>query len=51
MLSLNRVRTRSLTSFMRGLVRSMVQRRSRDAMEEILRSTKSALERLHATGD
>jgi len=45
MLSLNRVRTRSLTSFLRGVVRSIVQRRSRDAMEGILRSTKAALER------
>ena len=45
MLSLNRVRTRSLTSFLRGAVRSIVQRRSRDAMEGILRSTKAALER------
>jgi hypothetical protein len=45
MLSLNRVRTRSLTGFMRGIVRSMVQRRSREAMEGILRSMKVALER------
>ena len=45
MLSVNRVRTRSLTSFTRGVVRSIVQRRSRDAMEGILRSTKTALER------
>jgi hypothetical protein len=45
MVSLNRVRTRSLTSFTRGFVRSIVQRRSRDAMEGILRSTKAALER------
>lgn len=45
MLSVNRVRTRSLTSFTRGVVRSIVQRRSRDAMEGILRSTKAALER------
>lgn len=45
MLSVNRVRTRSLTSFTRGIVRSIVQRRSRDAMEGILRSTKAALEK------
>lgn len=45
MLSVNRVRTRSLTSFMRGVVRLIVQRRSRDAMEGILLSTKAALER------
>jgi hypothetical protein len=44
MLSVNRVRTRSLTSLMRGVVRTIVQRRSRDAMEGILKSTKSALE-------
>lgn len=45
MLSVNRVRTRSLTSFTRGVVRAIVQRRSREAMEGILRSTKAALER------
>ena len=45
MLSVNRVRTRSLTSFTRSIVRAMVQRRSRDAMEGILRSTKAELER------
>jgi hypothetical protein len=44
MLSVNRVRTRSLTGFMRGIVRTIVQRRSRDAMEGILRSMKRALE-------
>src|SRR3954469_12462686 len=44
MVSMNRVRTRSLTSFTRTLVRSIVQRRSRDAMEGILRSTKAAIE-------
>jgi len=44
MLSVNRVRTRSLTSFLRGMVRMVVQRRSRDAMDGILRSTKSGLE-------
>jgi hypothetical protein len=45
MVSMNRVRTRSLTSFARTLVRSIVQRRSRDAMEGILRSTKEAIEK------
>ncbi|MBW8712515.1 MAG: hypothetical protein JF632_00350 [Acidobacteria bacterium] len=45
MVSMNRVRTRSLMSFTRTLVRSIVQRRSRDAMEGILRSTKTALEK------
>jgi hypothetical protein len=45
MLSVNRVRTRSLTGFMRSVVRSIVQRRSREAMEGILRSMKIALER------
>jgi hypothetical protein len=45
MLSVNRVRTRSLTGFMRGIVRTIVQRRSRDAMEGILRTMKAALER------
>jgi hypothetical protein len=45
MVSMNRVRTRSLSGLSRTLVRSMVQRRSRDSMEGILRSTKSALER------
>jgi hypothetical protein len=45
MLSVNRVRTRSLTSFTRSIVRSIVQRRSREAMEGILKSTKAALER------
>jgi hypothetical protein len=45
MVSINRARTRSLQSFMRSIVRSMVLRKSRDAMEHILRSTKLALER------
>jgi hypothetical protein len=44
MVSVNRVRTRSLTSLVRGIVRTMVQRRSRDAMEGVLASTKKALE-------
>jgi hypothetical protein len=44
MVCINRARTRSLSSFMRGLVRSTVQRRSREALEHVLRSTKTALE-------
>lgn len=50
MLSVNRVRTRSLTGFMRAMVRSVVQRRSRDAMEGILRSTKTGLESARSGG-
>lgn len=45
MLAVNRVRTRSLTGIMRAMVRSVVQRRSREAMEGILRSTKTGLEK------
>jgi len=45
MVSMNRVRTRSLTGFTRTLVRSIVQRRSRESMEGILRSMKAALEK------
>ena len=45
MLAVNRVRTRSLTGIMRAMVRAVVQRRSREAMEGILRSTKTGLER------
>jgi hypothetical protein len=45
MVSMNRVRTRSLTGISRALVRSIVQRRSRDSMEGILRSTKTSIER------
>lgn len=45
MVSMNRVRTRSLTGFTRTLVRSIVQRRSRDAMDGILRSMKAAIEK------
>jgi hypothetical protein len=43
--SMNRVRTRSLTGFTRTVVRSIVQRRCREAMEGILRSTKTAIEK------
>ncbi len=44
MVSVNRARTRSLAGFMRSMVRSTVQRRSREALEKVLRSTKTALE-------
>lgn len=45
MVCINRARTRSLQSFTRALVRSIVQRRSREATEKMLLSTKTALER------
>lgn len=48
LLTINRARTRSLTSFLRGMVRSMVQKRSRDATEQVLRATKIALEQPRA---
>lgn len=44
MVSVSRARTRSLSGFLRRFVRGTVQRRSRDAMEKILASTKSAIE-------
>lgn len=44
MVCVNRARTRSLASFTRGIVRGIVVRRSRDAMEQMLRSTKRSLE-------
>lgn len=44
MVCLNRARTRSLASFTRGIVRGVVVRRSRDAMEQMLRATKRSLE-------
>lgn len=44
MVCVNRARTRSLAGFMRSMVRSVVQRRSREALEKILHSTKIALE-------
>jgi hypothetical protein len=44
MVSMNRVRTRSLTGFTRTLVRSIVQRRSRDSVEGLLRSMKTRIE-------
>jgi hypothetical protein len=45
MVVVNRCRTRSLTSRFRGFVRNIVQSRSRDGVEKVLRSTKEALER------
>lgn len=45
MVVISRARTRSLTSRFRGFVRGMVQGRSRDGVEKMLRSTKDALER------
>jgi len=45
MVSMNRVRTRSLTGFTRTLVRSIVQRRSRESVEGLLRSMKGAIEK------
>ena len=44
MISVNRARTRSLTGFLRAMIRSTVQNRSRDMMQKILAATKSALE-------
>ena len=43
--SVNRVRTRSLTSFFRRFVRTTVQSRSRDRLERVLESTRDTLER------
>lgn len=45
MVCVNRARTRSLASFTRAILRGIVERRSRDAVEHMLRSTKRALER------
>jgi hypothetical protein len=44
LVSVSRARTRSLTGMMRAFVRSTVQKRSRDAMEKILRATRTAVE-------
>lgn len=44
MVCVNRARTRSLASFMRAIVRGIVERRSRDAVEHMLHATKRALE-------
>ena len=45
LLSVNRARTRSLSSFLRGFARGQVQKRSHDALQKLLRSTKLTLER------
>lgn len=45
LISQNRVRTRSLVSLMRTFVRSKVRSSSRSAMEKVLRSMKTRLER------
>ena len=45
MVTMNRVRTRSLTGVTRTLVRSIVQRRSRESVEGLLRSMKGAIEK------
>jgi hypothetical protein len=44
MVCLNRARTRSLASFTRAIVRGIVVRRSREAVDQMLRATKRALE-------
>jgi hypothetical protein len=43
MVAINRARTRSLTGLLRGVVRSAVLRRSRDAMFKVLQATQSSL--------
>jgi hypothetical protein len=45
MISMSRVRTRSLSGFLRRFARSAVQGRSRDAMRLALSSTKAAIEK------
>lgn len=44
MMTLERIRTRSLTSFLRSFVRSTVQDKSRDGIEKMLRSSKRSIE-------
>lgn len=44
MIAVNRARTRSLSGFLRRMVRATVQTRGRDAMRKILTATKSGLE-------
>jgi hypothetical protein len=44
MIMVNRARTRSLTGFLRMMIRSTVQSRSREAMDSVLRTTKTSLE-------
>jgi hypothetical protein len=46
MTTVDRVRTRSLTGFTRAIVRSIVQDKSRDGVEKMLRSSKRAVESL-----
>ena len=46
MMIVDRIRTRSLTSFTRAIARSMVQDRSRDGLEKMLRSSQRSLEGL-----
>jgi len=45
MVSVNRARTRSLAGWTRAMVRSVVQKRSREGLEKTLSATKVALER------
>lgn len=45
LVAVSRARTRSLSGFLRALVRSTVQGRSREAMRKVLVSTKTGLER------
>jgi hypothetical protein len=44
LIAVNRARTRSLGGFFRRFARAAVQKRSREGLEKILRSTKAALE-------
>jgi hypothetical protein len=50
MTTVERVRTRSLTSFSRAIVRSIVQGQSRDGVEKMLKSSKRSLEAAHVSG-
>jgi hypothetical protein len=45
LVAVGRARTRSLSGFLRGIVRSTVQSRSRDAMRKILTAAKASLEK------
>jgi hypothetical protein len=45
LVTVNRARTRSLSGFLRGMVRSNVQGKSRDMLHRVLSTTKMALER------
>ena len=45
MVMVNRARTRSLSGFLRGIVRSKVHGKSRDMLHRVLSTTKTALER------